>query len=116
MRALSNLLNEFSLGDWIATISAILSGLAILISVWGWSLRAWGTERRLIEQFGADSYLPEEIKDATRYYVRPDATSIDLSQTIEEGHNIIATREALFKAIDRFLGEKSEKRHVLLLA
>jgi uncharacterized protein YjbI with pentapeptide repeats len=81
-----------------------------------WPLRAWLTERRLVAEFGADLYLPEEIANATRYYVRPHATSVDLAQEMEEGSNVVATREDLFRAVERFIDEESKYRHLLLLA
>ncbi|MGA9996708.1 MAG: pentapeptide repeat-containing protein [Pyrinomonadaceae bacterium] len=103
-------------GVLIAAFAGLLTAASVTVNLWGWTLRAWLTEKRLLRHFGADLYLPEEIKDATRYYVRPDATSIDLAQEMEEGSNVIATRENLFKAVDRFLDEESPHRHLLLLA
>jgi uncharacterized protein YjbI with pentapeptide repeats len=102
--------------DVIAIVGVILSAAGIALAFWGWTLRAWLTQRRLIAEFGADLYLPEDIKNATHYYVRPDATSIDLAQEMEESTNVIATREDLFKAIERFIEETSTHRHMLLLA
>jgi uncharacterized protein YjbI with pentapeptide repeats len=120
VQEIMGILNEWSRGELLALVGVLIASLlaiaSIIVSMWGWTLRAWLTERRLLAKFGADLYLPEEIKDATRYYVRPDATSIDLAQEMEEGTNVIATREDLFKAIDRFINEESPHRHLLLLA
>ena len=116
MHTITNWLSDLVKGNTLAVIGVLMSAAALMISMWGWTVRAWLTERRLVKQFGADLYLPEDIKNSTRYYVRPDATSIDLAQELEEGHNIIATRENLFHAIDRFLTERSDQRHLLLLA
>ncbi len=94
----------------------LFSFAASAFALWGWTLRAWQTERRLVKEFGADLYLPEEIANATRYYVRPHATSVDLAQEMEEGGNVVATREDLFAAVERFIDEESQYRHLLLLA
>lgn len=113
---LNDWLNTMTKEDVIAVAGVLLAIIAILTTVWGWTLRSWITERRLVKEFGAELYLPEEIRNATRYYVRPHATSIDLAQEMEEGSNVVATREDLFKAVERFLNEESQHRHMLLLA
>jgi uncharacterized protein YjbI with pentapeptide repeats len=100
----------------LTAVGLVFSFAAFAFALWGWTLRAWLTERRLVAEFGADLYLPEEIANATRYYVRPDATSVDLAQEMEEGSNVVATREDLFKAVERFIDEESPYRHLLLLA
>jgi hypothetical protein len=102
--------------DVIAVIGIVLAAAAMASALWGWTLRAWLTERRLITKFGADLYLPEDIANTTRYYVRPEAASVDLAQEMEEGGGAVATREDLFRAVDRFIDSESSHRHLLLLA
>lgn len=104
------------IGILLAAIAILISIAAILASLWGWTLRSWRAERRIRRDFGADLYSAEVIKNATRYYVRPDASSIDLVQEIESGSNVVATREDLFKAVERFIDEESPHHHMLLLA
>ena len=117
---ISGLFSEWTRGDLLGLAQVLIAALVVLLTsvaaVWGWTVRAWLTERRLIGQFGSDLYLPEDIRDATRYYVRPDATNIDLAQEIEEGHHIVVVREDLFKNVDRFLIEESKHHHMILLA
>lgn len=104
------------IGIFLAAIAVLLSIAAILASLWGWTWRSWRAESRIRDDFGADLYPAEVIKNATRYYVRPDASSIDLVQELEAGINIVATREDLFKAVERFIDEESLHHHMLLLA
>jgi hypothetical protein len=110
--------NGWSRSDFIALISAlaaIASAVAAFVAMWPY-IRQRIIERRVSRDFGAELYLPEVIKAATRFYVRPDASSMDLSQELEEPSNRVPTREDLFKAVERFLDDDSDQRHMFLLA
>lgn len=104
------------IGIVLGVIAILLAIVAVIATLWGWTLRSWLTERRIAADFGSDLYPTDDIISATRYYVRPDACSIDLIQELENGDNIIATREDLFKAVERFINAESRHHHMLLLA
>lgn len=103
-------------GILLAALAVVLASVTIAVTLGGWTMQAWLNERRIARDFGADLYSVEDIRSATRFYVRPDAASIDLIQELEKGDNIIATREDLFRAVRRFLEAESSHRHLLLLA
>jgi Protein of unknown function (DUF1566) len=73
------------------------------------------TQRLLERDFGADFYQPSEIERAIRYYVQPDCSSVDPAQEVEL-RQVIATKENLFDAIDRYVIHDSARRHIMLLA
>ena len=104
--------DEFAI---LSLFVGFIGSLAALLALWP-HIRQRILERRLSRRFGADLYLPEVIRDAVRWYIRPDASSVDLSQEMEERSNRIPTREDLFRAVRRFLDDASEHRHMLLLA
>jgi uncharacterized protein YjbI with pentapeptide repeats len=114
----TNYLDGWTRGEQLALWSIIVTlvcALPAILALWPY-IRQRALEKRVIENFGVDLYLPEIIIDATRHYIRPDASSIDLSQELEDRSNRILTREPLFKVIERFLDAVSEHRHLLLLA
>jgi hypothetical protein len=95
----------------IGAIGVIVATLAL----WPY-VRQRIIERRIAKDFGVDLYLPETIRDATKLYIEPDASSVDLSQELEEPSNRVLTREPLFRAVERFLDDDSSHRHMFLLA
>lgn len=99
----------------IGAIAGAIGAVAAVAALWPY-VRQRIAERRISRDFGADLYLPIVIRDATRFYVRPDASSVDLSQEMEERSNRVPTREDLFRAVERFLDDESKHRHMLLLA
>lgn len=114
----SNNNNALQANDDIAFWGFVLSAIGVmaaLLALWPY-IEQKIKERRIRSGFGADLYLKEVIQDASRLYIRPDASSVDLAQEIEERSNRVPTREDLFKAVGRFLDDNSEFRYMLLLA
>jgi uncharacterized protein YjbI with pentapeptide repeats len=100
----------------IGLTGLLVAFLSVIRDALGWNLGSLLKARRLRRGFGASLYDPQEIKFWTRYYVRPEAASVDLAQEMEQGTNSFITREDLFHAIERFLDHTSGYRHMLLLA
>lgn len=104
---------------WNASNVMALVGLAIaIISAYFTYLPIMQQRRaqRLLErEFGAEFYDAATIERSTRYYVRPDCSSVDPAHESEIRHTL-AAREPLFSAIDRYLDSESPHRHILLLA
>ena len=111
-QTLSNLIAAASL---LATlVFGVLSAVALFHQLLQ-GIRVWRSRRILEREFGSDFYLPETIERSTRYYVRPDCSSIDPSDEADL-RSLVLSREDLFSVVDRFLEHESAHRHLLLLA
>jgi Protein of unknown function (DUF1566) len=104
----------WTLGNVTAVLGTATAVIALAPAYW--TMYQQRRTRRLLEvKFGADFYQPSEIESAARYYVRPDCSSVDPAQEVELRH-VIATKEDLFDAVDRYVMHDSARRHILLLA
>lgn len=98
----------------IALVGLLIALLALAVSYW--PIHKQNQRQRLLENsFGADFYDATTIENSTRYYVRPNCSSVDPAQEAEI-RQVIATQEDLFTAIDKYLADDSIYRHILLLA
>ncbi|MCB9501202.1 MAG: DUF1566 domain-containing protein [Deferribacteres bacterium] len=112
---LSILTNPVQVGTALLAIIGALATIAKLISTVTPWISAWHTRRSIKKRLGAELYLPEEIRQATRYYVRPMTQNLDPAHAMEPGQEA-ATREDLFKAMDRLLYERTDSKYIVLLA
>jgi hypothetical protein len=103
------------------TVANVSGLLATVVAVVALALTLWElyqrrrTQRMIMDDFGTDFYQLPEIESAARYYVRPDCSSVDPAQEMELRH-VIATKEDLFDAVDRYVMHEAGQRHILLLA
>lgn len=106
--------NFWTLEKLVGVIGAVSGVTAIVLAYWPLHQQR-RAQRLLAEEFGADFYDSSQIENAAQYYVRPDCSSVDPAQEVEMRH-VIATKEDLFDAIDRYVVNNSVHRHILLLA
>lgn len=111
-QTLSNVLAGASL---LATVIFGVLGTLGLYHQFHQAFRVWRSRRVLEREFGADLYLPETIERCTRYYIRPDCSSVDPADEADL-RSLVTSREDLFSVVDRFLEHESTHRHLLLLA
>lgn len=111
-QTLNNLIAAVSL--LVTVIFGILSAVAVFHQ-FSQAVRVWRSRRILEREFGGDFYSSETIERSTRYYVRPDCSSIDPSEEADL-RSLVLSREDLFSVVDRFLEHESPYRHLLLLA
>jgi hypothetical protein len=103
--------------DHLDTILSIIGGgglLGLLAKLFSW-LKRWLDRRALRQGLGATPYSSQDIKRATRHYVRPQCQSLDPAQG-QEIRTVYASREDLFSAVDRLLNEPTESKYLILLA
>ena len=106
-------LPSFTLSNVTAVIGALLGAIGTVIAIWP-LIKQRRTERLLERSFGADFYDAATIERATRYYVRPNCTSVDPASEAEV-RQVISTEEDLFSAVARHLNQDTLHRHLLLL-
>lgn len=101
----------------LAAIIAIVSTLAAIVAaVFAYpAWQQWRAQRLIEKNFGLEFYSAQVIHNSTRYYVRPDCSSVDPSQEVEI-RQVVAPQENLFSVVDRHLKEEQPHRHLLLLA
>lgn len=106
-------------GSWppqaiAAAISAAAAALTAIVkgAKWGWDVYQ---DRRLQRSIGPDVSDPEAIRQAVRYYVEPNCTSVDPAQEAEPKALVVA-EEPVMRVLDRFLAEGAPSRHMVVLA
>lgn len=106
--------NLWEVSNIIALVGTVATVLALVLTYW--PIHQQNRKQHLLEKsFGADFYDSTTIQNSTRYYVRPNCSSVDPAQEAEI-RQVIATQEDLFSAIDKYLADDSKYRHILLLA
>ncbi len=115
--SLLSLQHQVASFDWMTPVefaAVVLTAILTAVLVWP-VLEHWWIVRALNRKFGADFYPADIVLNATRYYVRPHCSDVDLSQRIED-RDSRRPREDLFSTVDRFCSNFSNERYMLLLA
>lgn len=100
----------------VGIVVALLTAILVLPVIREWR------ERGKFSDFGGECFLDEDIADATRCYVKPDCSKVDLNQLHEVADDGLRThfdtesRLDLFGEVDNFCAWGSTRRHMLLLA
>lgn len=109
------MIDIFTVIGVVATIVGAIAGVIAAFYAF-WPYHQQRRRKKLIEkEFGSELYLPEDIERSTRYYIRPNCSSVDPGQEAEM-RKVKVTVEPLFEMIDKHLAVDSAARHLLLLA
>jgi hypothetical protein len=96
-------------------ILAILPAIGtVVVAIW----RYWRRRRiqRILQKDPTTKLYGEEtIKNATRYYIQPNCSSVDPTQEAELRH-VVAVKANVFETVDEYLAKDSPQRHLFLLA
>lgn len=113
---LSSLLNspDFSVANGVAVLGIILTSLGLITGILPLIVQR-RRERLLERSFGADFYDSATIQRSTRYYVRPNCSSVDPANE-SEIRQVLSAEEDLFSVVQKYLSQDTSHRHLLLLA
>ena len=113
---LSSILNStsFSLTNVTAVAGVVLATLGLITGLLPTIIQR-RKERLLERSFGADFYDAATIQRSTRYYVRPNCSSVDPTNESEIRH-VLSAEEDLFSVVQKYLSQDTSHRHLLLLA
>ncbi len=90
----------------ISVVLAIIGTYLAARSYWAPIANA----RRLEAKFGGGLYQPDEIRNATRYYIDPDCSNVDPTQEAEMSE--IVVRKPLFEVVDGYLSKDLASRQM----
>jgi hypothetical protein len=96
-----------TVSGFIATLFAVAKFVPGPVSKW--------RRRKLGKLLGARKYTPEQVRNATAFYIEPECQNIDPAGA-EDWRRIYPLRTRLFKTIDNLLTNQAEFRHTILLA
>lgn len=99
----------------IAALAAIASAIAAFMALKPQRIARKRGER-IAASDGARVYPIEVIERATEFYVEPDSMSVDPGGVEQEMKKVMATRENLTEAVDRYLSMSDTYRYMFLLA
>ncbi len=99
----------------IFTLISAVAAVASFLLVYLPHRRQKKLQNLLKRDFGAELYSPDDIARSTRYYIRPDCSSINPSRE-KELREFKMSEGKLFERVEEFLSLDSPSRHLLLLA
>jgi hypothetical protein len=93
--------STWTIGDFAGVSGLIIGLISAYLAYWPIHQQR-RTQKFLEKSFGADFFDSATIERSTRYYVRPNCSSVDPAQEAEM-RQVITTEEDLFSAIDKHL-------------
>ncbi|MEM7532376.1 MAG: pentapeptide repeat-containing protein [Chloroflexota bacterium] len=108
-------------GQIFTILGVFLAALATWSQVWAAVYPIWKErkEKRLLDrEFGQTSFFRDMDNLSTRYYVRPNCSSVDPTYADYDEEDLDTTfplEGKTFEAIDRFLSRKSGFNHMIIL-
>lgn len=97
-----------------AIIGAIITALTFILKTGPW-IKAKMDSRSVQRRVGAESYSPESIENAFRYFVSPLCQDVDPAGG-EEPRAVYGVKQKLFDALDDALGQPDYYKYLILLA